>query len=334
MLASRCADRRRMLVNAWDPHRPGHRWSGLVWANALCGITPAMLDDPGDNGYAWVVAEHNRDTMADADLFVADADLSALLDAAAPTMPDQELDLTEALAPNGFVWFADPLPDRSGVGSDQWPVRALSWSVVGSDHPTVVGRPELFGLAGRRHLVIVTYIDTADMQLQASQKYLSGIPALSPNSSTFWTDRTLIGTVLGYLPGVGGAPGFYQRLVAAFWTLARQPLTATESAAPGSRSDRRRAARTGVARSNDPVRVVRLRRYEKSGGRGAPTGRKVSTRHAVRGFWRNQWLPGSQTHRQQWIAPHWRGPVDGPVSGAERVFAVEGRRRTGVSDRD
>ena len=76
------------------------------------------------------------------------------------------------------------------------------------------------------------------------------------------------------------------------------------------RAFRRRAERAGF----DPFTVVvTLRRYEKSGrtGEGYDGDENFySHRFIVRGFWRAQWYPSAQEHRQLYIHDFIKGPAD------------------------
>lgn len=68
------------------------------------------------------------------------------------------------------------------------------------------------------------------------------------------------------------------------------------------------------------------------GGTSAPrsllasaNGRPLSSRHVVRGHWRQQpHGPARSERRLQWIEPHWRGPEDGPEKSA--VYDVRPRK--------
>jgi len=101
-----------------------------------------------------------------------------------------------------------------------------------------------------------------------------------------------------------------RRYAAALWGLAL-----AVSAPEIERADRavvRRAQRQGISAPPN-VRVVAIPIH--SGEHGAPTGRHQHVRYMVKGHWRNQACgPKRQEHRYIYIAAHWRGPEDAPLS--------------------
>lgn len=330
--AAGCANARRVLVNLWDGD------FGPGYALTLMGhpVGPEMLGrkvtvSPEVDLRAAQVSATNAAGLRAATLYVADPEMTTLIDTAAPTMPDQHLAETDLLSPDGFLWFPEPLPDRSGQPPTM-PVAALSWSLLPPDHPLLEERGD-----GEHPVVLIhSYARMRDAPgfPGADDPRLRGFPGLFPTSSTAWTMASLIGSAYGQAPpSEQYAPGFYQRCLAAFWTLARQPLSSSADQPAGDRPARKKAARLGVARPDAPVHVISLRRSARDVADGAAqrtegTGRKVSVRFAVRGFWRNQYLPSTKTHRQQWIEPHWRGPETGAIQGGERVFLAQGKKRS------
>ena len=55
---------------------------------------------------------------------------------------------------------------------------------------------------------------------------------------------------------------------------------------------------------------------------GAP-GRKHTYRYPVRGHWRNQWYPSTQSHKPIWIEDHIRGPHSAPLYDARSEWAKQ-----------
>lgn len=318
-LAKKTAETRRVLMSVFGTDL-GHRV--CLDLMGLANPTPEQL------AFARTIAAVHRDTLANSQLFLADPDMVDLLDTAAPTMPDQELHETDIITPNGFVYFAEPLPDRSGV-APEIPIQAMSWAYIPPDSPLVVERE-----AGAS-ILITAYVSVRDSlemrgMLGPGREIAPGTPKYVANSTVMWTIGTLIGTVFGDAPpSEGYTPGFYQRVMAAFWTLAQQPkMTTTSQAAPGQPTDQRRNRRAGVIDPNAPVHVIRLHHaptYDTSSpARSTPGDRHVKVRFVVRGFWRSQWYPSVQQHRHIWIDSHWRGPEDAPVVGGERIFLAHG----------
>ena len=341
-VARRCVEARRVMLGAWrDEH------FGRMFALDLMGIVPERLTT-GNVEYADLVRSTLAESLVESTLYIADDDMVALMDVAAPTMPDQVLREDDLLSPHGFLWFADPLPDRSGT-SPAIPFAAIHWALLAPGHRLLErnrgeGLPLDEGDTGYG-VLIHAYSDTIEaVRAQHAAQgrpdqpggLAPGAPGLLPSASVMWMVGSPIGTAFGRTtedlserrgtPIVGNDTGFFQRALAAFWTLARQPLTTTTETA-AARPDRRRSARAGIKNTDQPIQVLRLRHStgtEKS-THTTSSGRTVSVRFPVRGFWRNQYLPSTDSHRQQYIAPHWRGPETARVVGGERVFLAQGR---------
>lgn len=322
-LARRVAESRRVQMGAWTGDL------GRRFAFDLMGIHPEQASAETEM-FALAVCNTNAKALAHSELFLADDDMVDLIDTAAPTMPDQELAESDMLAESGFLYFASPLPDRSGTEPVS-PIHALSWTWLPPQHRLLKDR----GDGEHPGVLIHSYVHTLDYSRACgipADALPPGAPRLMPNATAIWGVATLIGTVFGEVPqDPRHTPGFYQRVAAAFWTLTRQSLTTKSEAPPGASADRKRAARAGVVDPSAPVKIVRLRSgvHDTPGATGGESGRKVGVRFPVRGFWRAQYLPSTQSHRQQWIAPHWRGPEDAPISGGERVFVAHGHPPAG-----
>jgi hypothetical protein len=114
-----------------------------------------------------------------------------------------------------------------------------------------------------------------------------------------------------------------RRRLVALWLLMAQPGMTTVTTDLGSRGERRRAARNGraapVVQLVDVARSHRRAVHDDDGGEH----RHVTVRYAVTGHWRRQaYGEGRKYRRPVWIAPHWRGPDDAPLSNVERVRVV------------
>lgn len=108
-----------------------------------------------------------------------------------------------------------------------------------------------------------------------------------------------------------------RKVIAAFWTLIHQDGIAATVTEKAPRAAARRSERAGVAKGLSDVRVVRLRKVERTApdddGEGAPT-REWSHRWIVSGHWR--WQPygeGRKLRRLTYVRPHVKGPADKPL---------------------
>lgn len=318
-LARKTAESRRALLRIFGPE--------LGTATAL-DLMQVQLPTPEQVQMAREISKFHLTSLAEATLYLADSDMVALLDVAAPSMPDQPLNFSDLPAPNGFVFMAEPLPDSSG-SYPSVPIQAFSWAQIPAGHPMTTGRDP------REAVLLTSFVNTAENVVALGHdpaKVLSPTaPRLMANATVIWTFGTLIGTVFGDVPtDPQHTPGFYQRLAAAFWTLSQQPkMTATDHAPSGRPTDHRKWRRAGIANAAADVRVIRLQhpptpapRAAGEQGEPGPAGdtRRISVRFPIRGHWRNQWFSSVEEHRHIWIDPHWKGPENAPVVGAERVF--------------
>lgn len=265
--------------------------------------------------YADLIARTEVQTLRSAELFLADDSMCTLLDTAARTMPDQVLREDDPLTPTGLVAFFTPIQDRTGQGI-ALPLRAMSWRTLPAGHPIL--EPADVGTS----VLLTFYIASADYADAVGQTLQPNAPRWLPNSTVVWAVGTEIGVAFGKdSDEQQGAPGFYQQLAAAFWTLLKQPRLVARADHEPAKPERRRYARAGIERPNEPVRIIRLNRPSE-GPVGRQGSRPINWQHSwiVRGYWRRTWLPSKQTHRQQYIAAFRKGPADKPLLGGEKVF--------------
>jgi hypothetical protein len=120
-----------------------------------------------------------------------------------------------------------------------------------------------------------------------------------------------------------------RRRLAALWLLLSQPGMVSMSVSSGSRGERRRAQRGGSAAPD--VAIIDIARRHASATAadvGPPTGRHHHVRYPVSGHWRQQAYGEARAYRRPtWIAAHWRGPDDAPISNVEHVRVFRGGDR-------
>ena len=77
---------------------------------------------------------------------------------------------------------------------------------------------------------------------------------------------------------------------------------------------------TGQTRPRDRVTVVDMRPMRQVHTTTDATGRRLTTRHVVRGHWTHQpYGPKRSLRRLQWVAPFIRGPQEAPFVGTDTV---------------
>lgn len=77
---------------------------------------------------------------------------------------------------------------------------------------------------------------------------------------------------------------------------------------------------TKQTRERDRVTVIDMRPLRQVRATTDSTGRRLTNRHLVRGYWTHQpYGPGRKLRRLQWIAPFIQGPDGAPFVGTDTV---------------
>lgn len=263
------------------------------------------------------MGEDNPITSGPSDLFVSvvgyalragtlhyvDQAFSALVNAAAPSMPNAPLAEHDLPDPYGVMLFSEPLPDPRYNGA---PVRYMAvWLPYQIE-------------SGGGGMMTVWFANGADTAQQAGwdPQVLATYPAYAPALVTC----SDFGTVFRDEELAADAPreAALIRYLLATWNLQRQRLTTTRIVRP-DRASGRRLDRSGDL-TDRAVRVINLRIPDPSEG-DRPSDREFRHQWIVRGHWRQQWYPSIDDHRPVWIAPHIKGPEGAPLLGGEKVYA-------------
>jgi len=117
------------------------------------------------------------------------------------------------------------------------------------------------------------------------------------------------------------AAGTRMMIRVASWLGAAWVLMATPTvAAPRVMDGRWGGVATDRTRSRDRVTVVEVRPMRQVHATTDSTGRRLTTRHVVRGHWTHQpYGVGRSRRRLQWIAPFIRGPQEAPFVATDTV---------------
>lgn len=109
------------------------------------------------------------------------------------------------------------------------------------------------------------------------------------------------------------------RNIAAMITFMNQRVVSHGKERP-DRATRRRVSRW---KEEPIVNVIRLRRVHKTNPNVEHEQQDWAFQWVVRGHWRHQWYPSTQSHQTIWIAPYAKGPEDKPLKiPRNQVFAV------------
>ena len=117
-----------------------------------------------------------------------------------------------------------------------------------------------------------------------------------------------------------GLTDWVRKLAFSFFAFIRQECVSIQ-AAPASRPIRRHLPQGYIA---EPViKIIQLRRRSPATNGGKSQSRDYSYRWLVRGHWRNQFYPRSQSHRPRFIPAYVKGPDDKPLKPTQSpIFAV------------
>lgn len=284
--------------------------------------------------------------------YYVSADMTAVAEAAARTMPEQVLRRDDLPSERGFLLYDRPVGE---VAYEDGPVavRGFAWLTSGEvsviEHTpecSLVTGPECGNCPGDS-VKCKYYDDLTEEEIAGHPPCRRGLcPCAGSTGQGIPTGRTPQVKVypLGNLPGipcltvlihsaeaygypkwpVGAIPlddddGLCRTLLAT-WTIMQQAISVSVRI-PADRPERRRCARIGLPQD---VLVVRLRRRSLDDDSADPTESGTvewSHRWLVSGHWRNQWLPSRASHRVQWIAGYIKGPTEKPLVIKDRVTA-------------
>lgn len=273
----------------------------------------------------------------------------AALVAAAPGVPDYELQREDIPHRSGYMYFARPLElDRTddvkkyADESILWHLGrqiAIGWTLIKRPEGAPQDLKQYYGTTieereGKTAITGANVDDATEVVLHiiVESKYR---PAGTPISTLVWPiGRRLVEVVDA---GTGrlhadGKPAFSEtsrqqlRYFAAALMFMQQEIFPTRREQL-PRDARKRLAREGFdpgALKNTP-HVVYLRRITQRPNDDAEhVARDYDHRFWVKGHWRNQWYPTEQRHKPRWIHPFIKGPEDKPIAPrrAELVAVV------------
>lgn len=274
--------------------------------------------------------------------------ICGLIETVAPAMPPWVMTREALPAPSGFFWFDRPIKTSSGRR-----IKAFFWGLI-KLHPDYDNGPKekasmlaVQGISARpedmmtaRGVAATTLEDGAgEPMLVMDRTKFPPEPIYTnprwerPKSTVMWSfDRgsediieTNLNPALNELDdsGDGNAAGETQVLAACFAFLQQRFLTKHRQKIT-QRGAVRRLAKANI--HHPEVRVVALRKaFARASGADRMSGDPVnwSCRWIVQGFWRNQWMPSTNSHQPIYILPYMKGPDDKPLKGiSPNVFSV------------
>jgi hypothetical protein len=289
----------------------------------------------------------HRFALADASLWWVSAEMCELLLAAERTLPDDTIAEAELLPrEQGLVVFERSMPATDAERPERpIAVDAMCWA------PIMLGRRNrrAIGMASYRHLNADDGMGPEDLNLAISSGAIDMALAdgwvheeslsaalhgdiWAPLGRGDWPFGTSVDDV-PLIDDSSGEPLQFtaaqmasitedRRRLATLWLLLSQPgiVQAREERAP--RGEQRRAQRAGTSAPH--VQIIDIARaHSPSSSTSAADEherRHLHVRFVVSGHWRRQaYGPARAYRRPTWIAAHWRGPEDAPLSNVEHV---------------
>lgn len=286
------------LVEVASAHRPTASTSAdsrlhmLYQSKSLASTFLQTFDHvPPGREHANAMALH--DAILGAELWWVSSDMVALIESAAPSMPQQPMMPGDQPCLRGLAFLGTPLcdPDIGNNGVENVYTNALLWmpirnKAVKKDSLTIIS-------------MAWTGVEYGWLATGQESWYLGETPSDGREPSDRM-DRARIATL---------------------WTLAQQKRISDGAEPHADRSSTRRTVRAGLPPDAAKVRTLDIRKPAGShDGKGGTV--EYSHRWVVSGHWRNQWMPSRGVHRAQWIAPHVKGPDDKPLVVREDVRVV------------
>ena len=295
-----------------------HLTKGPALFDACIRAGAMPIRPPGDiHKSAQELARLEAERVRNGELFWVSGNMTDLIAAASKTMPSFTLAPADMPSPWGFMAFEKPIHVvTSPYTGDDVPIVAASWGPCPFDDYTDGG------------VWASWYSDTSHVIDGTHNAGLpDGVKAMMTGSRPRFTyDHESVApfsaTHLRSVTAAGEEPsgsGLGVDTLKAVWLLMAQPLAEVSEVEP-DRTVRKRMRRTN--QEPKPVRVIELRRPQRSGDAGPGT-REYHHAWVVRGHWRQQWFPKREVHRPVWIAPHIKGPEGAPLIGGEKVYALK-----------
>jgi hypothetical protein len=253
-----------------------------------------------------------------ADCYWVTRDMAASAMQASADVPS--LSREDAPSMNGLMCFSSPLPPMSTVRAGGVAMRGPDGGTIESADPVPVDA--LAWMVGRFDIVVLPLVRThrlagpihdAPMPLQIFETAQAKLPAVLADMTSDTRDEWGLAGAPEPDPDMAGLLAF----LSACWVLMMTPTVAERKSLDGQWGGRA----TGQTRPGDLVTAVDLRPLRYIRAEHDSSGRRLTTRHIVRGHWTHQPHGRDRAERRlQWIAPYVRGPECAPLVQTEKVM--------------
>lgn len=333
----------------------------ISWLKSEWGLEyiQGFKDAYGDKRYRNVsrqsIAHWEVEALNTSETFFVTKEMSALVAAAAQTMPSDAIHQSDLPCPSGFVYFDQPIPLWEGIdprdpaARDAIQVRAICWrqsQIMPRDTGTVFKDDRADGTLGRDRgdtsgatdpgVAFTVYVDRdtlADFSFRDDPDERAVHPSI-PNTVMYdisgWTfDSVWFPTPYDMTEEEADAGGttpsiaFFRTMLLAFFRLTFQKIAVPRKESFG-RALYRQAARAGLdVPELGTISIVSLRREKRTTDNSIPNPVDWSHRWIVAGHWKNQWYPSLKRHQRIYIHPFVKGPDDKPLAIKDRIYSLE-----------
>ncbi|PZG20626.1 hypothetical protein [Nonomuraea aridisoli] len=301
--------------------------------------------------YAEMLCAHERRALADAELYFVTAEMTAIVQAAAASMPAFAPTAEDFPHPAGLIVFEAPLisvrrpeaaaalivdnrlaVDKRDQPYEDIPIIACTWGPYDRAGSWKNGGVLVSFYRDRRDMLAPMLDDTVREFIRPT------LARLVPDNewAIAYADRGELEQQLREHDTPAYTSHWAKYLLTTLM-LMQQPLI-YQRTEPVRRGLRRQLERAGYPTGGIRILDARPRRYTTVPGAGhgqdvepvdgeAGSGRTLSVRVPVTGHWRNHWYPKRRVHRPLWIEDHWRGPEDAPIVHPERVRVLRHHER-------
>ena len=243
--------------------------------------------------------QHITDIFSRADTYYISEEIADVLVGGFDTLPNTPLGEVRPHSLYGWAFFQRPIVCPFPTPFDtMWEIKGLAWGPVGRD-----------SVGGLNLGIFVRSPQSSHLPCSGmmSWPWESGWDRIREEKAQAGVaDRELM--------------VWLHKLVFSFFAFIRQECVSIQTA-PASRPIRRHLPKAYTA---EPViKIIQLRRRSPATNGGESQSRDYSCRWLVRGHWRNQFYPSSQSHRPRFIPAYVKGPDDKPLKSTKSsIFAV------------
>lgn len=292
---------------------------GLLITYDLMDLDPNTVSDRQALANA-TVREQITHSLRTATTLAVPSELCQVIKDKAPTFPQATIHSSDILAPHGWAYFADPIPD-SAPGLPTPPIRALSWWIYSSDQ---LPNPEDTDTDNPMPVAtIVAWIDSRDLP-GANSTNLSHLPSVVPCSSLIWAldtedggkvwkDKTLARRAARFTP--------YVRALLTLWAVIRQRMVETDTVHQVSPRRFRSLDKPGKAPVNTGLQVARLTRPTRYTYDWAlPNRLHRDFCFPVSDHWRMHFHRSWPEPKPVLVSGYLKGDLTGPLRSPERIL--------------